>query len=181
MLKNRITNPILRSAAEWLVTIGLAVLLFFAVRGLIRTAKVDGSSMAPTLEHGDMVVLNRIAYFVSSPRVGDIVAFPYAQNPSEYFIKRVIALPGDMVDFHSGYFYVNGVQLEDEFSAEPTISMGNIQFPIIVEDGHFFVLGDNRIGSQDSRFSQVGTIPEKEMVGRASLRIWPLDRLGRVE
>ncbi|MCL2199161.1 MAG: signal peptidase I [Defluviitaleaceae bacterium] len=178
----KIENPVLRGAVEWLVAFGLAALLFFVVRGfLFRMAHVDGNSMAPTLEHGDMVVLNRLVYHLSRPQVGDVVAFPFAGNPSEFYIKRVVALPGDAVDFYDGFFYVNSNRLDDYFSQSPTLSGGDVDFPITVEDGHFFVLGDNRNGSQDSRFTGVGTIPRRDMVGRAGFRVWPLSRAGRVE
>ncbi|MCL1862719.1 MAG: signal peptidase I [Defluviitaleaceae bacterium] len=178
----KIQNPVLRGAVEWLVAFGLAALLFFVVRGfLFRTAHVDGNSMAPTLEHGDIVVLNRLAYRLSRPQAGDIVAFPFAGNPSEFYIKRVIALPGDTVNFLDGFFYVNHERLDDYFSQNPTLSLGDVGFPIVVEEGHFFVLGDNRNGSQDSRFVSVGNIPRRQMVGRAGLRVWPLGRVGRVE
>jgi signal peptidase I len=181
MLINRIENPLLRGAAEWLVTIGLAVLLFFVVRGfLFRVAHVDGGSMSPTLVHGDMVILNRLAYRLSSPRVGDIAAFLYAEGDGQFYIKRIVAASGDIVDFSNDFFYVNGERLNDDFSAEPTIVSGDVNFPVTIEEGHFFVLGDDRNGSQDSRFSSVGTVPAREMVGKATIRIWPLGRAGRV-
>jgi len=182
MFTESIRNPILRSAAEWLVLLSVAALLFLFVRTfLFRMAHVDGNSMAPTLEHGDMVVLNRLAYHLSSPRIGDIVAFPYAENPSEFYIKRIIAGPGDVVYFDSGFFYVNEERLIDDFSHNPTIALGDVVFPVTVEDERFFVLGDNRNGSQDSRFISVGTIPAPDMVGRATIRLWPLSRIGRVD
>ena len=180
-LYNRIQNPLLRGAAEWLVTIGLAILLFFVIRGfLFRVAHVDGSSMSPTLVHGDMVILNRFVYIVSSPRVGDVVAFLYSDNSNEYFIKRIVAAPGDTVDFSGGVFYVNGEPIDDDFSAEPTVVRGDVVFPIILEDSNFFVLGDNRNSSQDSRFSSVGTVSARKIVGRAKTQIWPLGRAGAI-
>ena len=181
MLKNRIQNPTLRTIAEWLISIGLAVLLFLVVRSfLFRVAHVTGKSMEPTLNHGDMVVLNRFSYLFSSPRVGDIVAFPYPEDPSEFYIKRVIAVPGDTVDLQEGAFVINDSPLDDYFSSETIISMGDVIFPITIEDGRYFVLGDNRNGSMDSRFSTVGTVPAQDMVGRVSVRVWPIGRFGRV-
>ncbi|MCL1846129.1 MAG: signal peptidase I [Defluviitaleaceae bacterium] len=177
----RIENPILRGAVEWLILIGLAVLLFFVMRAFIfRTAHIDGFSMAPTLEHGDWVILNRFTYIVSAPRAGDITAFPNPENPSEHFVKRIIAVPGDSVDLRGGFFYVNDQRLEDEFSEESTGGTGLLDFPITIDEQQFFLLGDNRNGSQDSRFSVVGTIPRREMVGRAGVRVWPLGRVGLV-
>lgn len=165
----------------------LAILLFLVVRAfLFRVAHVDGNSMAPTLEHGDLVILNRLVYVLGSPQVGDIVAFPYADNPSDFFIKRVIAVPGDIVDLRDGVFYVNDLPIEDEFSYETIISLGNVTFPTPpIADGYIFVLGDNRNNSRDSRFADVGInddgmVRKRDVVGRGNLRIWPLGRWGRV-
>lgn len=181
MLKNRIKNPIVRSIVEWLLAIALAAALFFVVRMFVfRVAHVSGSSMEPTLSHGDRVVLNRLPIRFSRPRVGDIVAFPNPVDPSEYFIKRVIAAPGDIVDLQDGVFLVNGVPLDDPFSHEVILpTPGIMDFPIIVEEGRYFVLGDNRNGSMDSRFTTVGTVPARDMVGRVAIRIWP--RIGTVD
>jgi len=182
MLKNRIPNPIIRGAVEWLLAIALAALLFFVVRSfLFRTAHVTGNSMEPTLSHGDMVVLNRLSYLFFDPRVGDIVAFPFAEDPSEFYIKRVIAAPGDIVDLRNGLFYVNGEPLDDAFSYYPTVSFGDIRFPITIEDGRYFVLGDNRNGSMDSRFASVGNIRARDMVGRVAIRFYPFNRFGTVD
>jgi signal peptidase I len=178
---NRIENPILRGIAEWIVTLVLAILLFFVVREfLFRTARVDGTSMSPTLEHGDTVILNRLVYHIGTPKAGDIVAFPNPANPSVYFIKRVIGVPGDTVELIDGVFFVNGEQLEDDFSSELIIGRVNMG-TLVVEEGYFFVLGDNRNNSQDSRFPDVGTIHASDMIGRAGIRIWPLGRLGLVK
>ncbi|MCL2839786.1 MAG: signal peptidase I [Defluviitaleaceae bacterium] len=182
MLKNRIENPMLRGIVEWLIAIAFAALLFFVVRSfLFRVAHVNGNSMEPTLSHGDMVVLNRLSYLFSVPRVDDIVAFPFAENPSEFYIKRVIAVPGDMVDLQNGVFLINGIPLVDDFSLEPIVSFGDIRFPTTIEAGHFFVLGDNRNASMDSRFASVGNVPARDMVGRVAVRIFPFNRLGGVD
>ncbi|MCL2456065.1 MAG: signal peptidase I [Defluviitaleaceae bacterium] len=182
MFCNRIQNPILRGAAEWLVSIGLAVLLFFVVRGfLFRTAHVDGGSMSPTLIHGDMLILNRLTYFISSPKVGDIVAFLYTEESGEYYIKRIVAAPGDVVDLRDGFFYVNEELLNDDFSSEETLVYGDVEFPVTIAKKNYFVLGDDRNGSQDSRFVNVGTVSAEKIVGRANFRIWPFDRVGRVQ
>ncbi|MCL2603125.1 MAG: signal peptidase I [Defluviitaleaceae bacterium] len=180
MLKNRIANPYVRSLIEWLVAIGLAVLFFLVARNfLFRTAHVDGNSMEPTLSNGDMLVLNRAGWLITGPRVNDIVAFPYRMNPSENFIKRVIALPGDTVDILDGSFYVNGVRLDDDFSHERIADRWDADFPVTVPEGAVFVLGDNRNGSKDSRFSSVGNVPISDIVGRVWIRVWPAGGFGR--
>ena len=180
MLKKYIKNPILLSLAEWAVAIGFAAILFFVARTFIfRFAQVDGISMEPSLAHGDVVILNRLSYFFSTPRVDDIVAFPYPNEPSIFYIKRIIARSGDEVDFRDNNFYINGYRLDDPFSYE-LLRHGDVVFPIIIEEGFYFVLGDNRNSSKDSRFISVGNIAHNDMVGRVWIRIWPLSSFGRV-
>jgi len=182
MFKNRIQNPVVRGLVEWILAIGLALLLFFVLRMfLFRVAHVSGASMSPTLSDGDRVILNRAAVVFGEPRVGDIIAFPYPGDPSEYHIKRVIGVSGDVVDFANGGFVVNGEPLGDDFSHETVWSMGNVGFPLTVEEGRVFVLGDNRNGSKDSRYSTVGTISNQEIIGRVLVRIWPFSDFGQVE
>jgi len=181
MLTSRISSPAFRGLVEWLIAIGMAVLLFFVLRTFVfRVAHVSGTSMLPTLENGDMVILNRFTVVFGTPRRGDIVAFQYPENPSEHHIKRIIGIPGDVVDFNDGRFFINGAYLVDDFSDEIIWSMVDTVFPLTVQDGYFFVFCDNRNGSRDSRHADVGTIPVDEMVGRAVIRIWPFATWGRV-
>ena len=181
MLTKRISNPILRNLLEWVLAAGLALLLFFVMRTFVfRLATVSGPSMLPSLRDGDMVFLNRFSYLFIEPQIGDIVAFPNPNDPSEHYIKRVIGAPGDTIDWHMGAFYINGYPLDDSFSHE-AVSAGDVRFPITIEEGYFFVLGDNRNQSMDSRNSAVGNVPGRVMVGRVAFRIWPLNALGRVD
>jgi len=182
MFKNRISNPIVRGLLEWVVAIGLAFLLFFVLRMYVfRVAHVSGESMLPTLSDGDRVILNRAAVVFGEPQAGDIIAYPYPGDPSEYHIKRVIAVYGDVVDFSNGGFYVNGEPLTDAFSYDAIMSMGNVTFPLTVEEGRVFVLGDNRNASKDSRYSSVGTVANDDILGRVLVRIWPFGDFGQVE
>ena len=177
MLKKHIKDPILLSIAEWVLAIGFALILLFVSRTfLFRIANVDGHSMQPSLSHGDVIILNRLSYFFSKPRINDIVAFPNPKDPKQFYIKRVIARPGDEVDFVDNRFYINGELLD-----EPTELVGDVNFPIVIEEGLYFVLGDNRNGSRDSRFVAVGNIAHKNMVGRVWIRLWPLSSFGRVK
>ena len=181
MLKDRIANPLVRTLIEWFIAAALAILFFLIMRNFVfRVAHVTGSSMEPTLQDGNMVVLNRVGWLVFGPRVGDVVAFPYQMDPSENFIKRVIAVGGDVVDLRDGAFYVNDVRLEDDFSHERIIHRGDENFPFVVLDGTLFVLGDNRNGSKDSRFTSVGAVPVSEVVGRVAIRVFPFNVFGRV-
>jgi len=182
MLNNRIANPIVRGLLEWVLVIGLAILLALFTRTFIfRVTRVTGHSMEPTLSHGDVLILNRLTYVFSSPRTGDIVAFPYPGNPEAYFIKRIVGEPNDVIDFTNSQFVINGDTLDDPFSYHPVrFPTGIVSFPVTVEEGRYFVLGDNRNGSRDSRNTSVGNVQGDEMVGKVLLRIWPLSNFGRV-
>jgi signal peptidase I len=117
MLKNRIANPYVRSLVEWLLAIALAFVLFLILRNFVfRLAHVSGSSMEPTLMHNDMVILSRLSYLISDPKTGDIIAFPFKENPSEFYIKRVIGVTGDIIDLQPYHFLVIGIRLDDDFS-----------------------------------------------------------------
>jgi len=182
MFRIRIENPFLRGLVEWILVIGFALLLAFIVRTfLFRVTRVTGYSMEPSLSHGDFLILNRVPYLFNAPQAGDIVAFPYPGNESDYFIKRVIAVPGDIVNLQNGRFFINGTQLDDEFSNELVRSAFTVAFPFEVEEESFFVLGDNRNRSKDSRYPTVGNIVGNDMIGKVAVRIWPLSNVGRVD
>jgi signal peptidase I len=184
-LTGRIQNPYLRNLVEWLLVIAVAVVFFVAMRFFIfRLAHVDGISMEPTLKHRDLVVLSRITYILGNPKQGDIVAFPYSENPSEHYIKRVIGVPGDVIDIVGGQFTVNGVPLVDAFANDSIYIFGDVAFPTPpIQDGYYFLLGDNRNGSKDSRYTSVGydgygCVPKNKIVGKVVIRLWPLNRFG---
>jgi len=178
---NRIENPFLRNLTEWIFVIALAFILALVTRAfLFRVTRVTGYSMVPTLNHGDVLILNRFTYLFNDPSVGDIVAFPFPEDPSDYFIKRIVAAPGDVVDFIDGVFYVNGTPLDDAFSHIDVRSMVTVNFPVTVEEGRYFVLGDNRNNSQDSRYSTVSNVYGRDMLGRVFVRVWPFSSFGGV-
>jgi len=180
-LTRRIKNPTLRNIAEWVVAGLFAFVLFLFVRNFVfRVADVNGHSMEPTLSHGDFVILSRIPFWFNEPQVGDIVAFPYRADPSEFYIKRIVAVPGDVVDFQNNRFLINGYESEYDFANVDARSGGNIVLPVTILDGEFFVLGDNRNASKDSRYRSVGTITQSDMVGKVAIRFWPLNNFGPV-
>ena len=146
-----------------------------------QRTEVNGSSMENTLDNGDNLIVDKISYRLGSPKRFDVVVFPYPQNPSTYFIKRVIGLPGETVQIDSsGKIYINGQVLEENFGREVISNPGLAQEPIKLGEDQYFVLGDNRNNSMDSRDSRVGLISGKSMVGKAFLRIWPLNKFGLV-
>ncbi len=154
------------------------VTLLFAF--LVRLVNVDGSSMYPTLHDRDKVAL--LSGLLYQPKAGDIVVIRAAGYPDEPLVKRIIATEGQQVDidFQSGVVYVDGTALDEPYINEPTYVRGNIEFPLVVEEGCVFVLGDNRNDSTDSRFTLVGQVPEEQILGKVLWVLWPAGRFGGV-
>ena len=181
MLTKNIENPFLKSLMEWVIAALAALILFLFMRNFVfRVADVNGHSMEPTLSHGDFVLLSRVGYWFGDPQLGDIIAFPFQGDPSEFYIKRIMGVPGDVVDFQDNRFVINGQVPDFEFAGVDTISRGDIYLPMTVAEGEYFVLGDNRNSSKDSRYQSVGSIHEQDMLGRVVIRFWPLNRFGPV-
>jgi signal peptidase I len=135
-----------------------------------QIARVDGLSMEPTLADHDRLVVNKWVYRLSEPRPGDIVMLYYPVDPEKSFVKRVIAREGDEVRIASGKVYVNRVALHDEFVPPEYRSFEDFG-PQVVPQGYYFVMGDHRNGSSDSR--HWGPVPKKYIVGKVQLRWWP--------
>jgi len=135
-----------------------------------QIARVEGLSMAPTLDDRDRLVVNKWIYRVSDPRPGDVVMLYYPVDPEKSFVKRVIAREGDEVKITSGAVYVNGSALHDDF-VPPEYRSSEDFGPQIVPEGYYFVMGDHRNGSWDSR--HWGPVPKKYIVGKVQLRWWP--------
>jgi signal peptidase I len=136
-----------------------------------QVARVDGLSMAPTLEDHDRLIVNKLVYELGDPRPGDIVMLYYPLNPEKMFVKRVIAKEGDVVRIVDGHVYVNDVPLHDDYVPEEFRSHDDAG-PTVVQQGYYFVMGDHRNNSSDSR--HWGQVPKKYIVGKVKLRWWPL-------
>jgi signal peptidase I len=137
-----------------------------------QVARVEGRSMEPTLADQDRLIVNKALYqFFGLPKPGDIVMLYYPRDPDKSFVKRVIAQEGDTVRIEDGRVYVNEVMLSDDYVMPDYRSHEN-HGPEVVEEAHFFVMGDNRNNSSDSRIW--GQVPEKYVIGKVHLRWWPL-------
>ncbi|WP_288974243.1 signal peptidase I [Shuttleworthella satelles] len=179
--KRQEKNPV-REVLSTILYLALVILAAYLIVTFVgQRTEVNGSSMENTLDNGDNLIVDKISYRLGSPKRFDVVVFPYPQNPSTYFIKRVIGLPGETVQIDSsGKIYINGQVLEENFGREVISNPGLAQEPIKLGEDQYFVLGDNRNNSMDSRDSRVGLISGKSMVGKAFLRIWPLNKFGLV-
>jgi signal peptidase I len=184
-------------AREFLEAIVLAMVVFLVIQTSIQNFKVEGSSMQPTLEGGQYLLVNKLVYLrmdqdrlsrmmpfwsvtsgeqsfaVHPPRRGEVIVFHFPRDPSRDFVKRVIGVPGDTVEIRNGMVMVNGQVLDEPYlTSRDNSSMSRVT----IGEGEYFVLGDNRRGSNDSR--NWGTVPEVNILGKVWIIYWPLSQWG---
>jgi signal peptidase I len=148
-----------------------AVYATLIVTFCVQVARVDGLSMAPTLEDQDRLIVNKLVYLFGDPQPGDIVMLYYPVDPDKMFVKRVIAQEGDTVRIVDGRVYVNELPLADDYVPSEFRSHDDLG-PTVVQPGYYFVMGDHRNNSLDSR--HWGPVPKKYIVGKVNVRWWPL-------
>ena len=138
--------------------------------------------MEDTLSDGDNLIVDKISYRFHDPERFDVVVFPYQYEEDTYYIKRIIGLPGEVVKIDSaGTIYINGNPLDETYGTGIIANAGLASSEILLGPGEYFVLGDNRNNSTDSRFEAVGNIKGEDIVGRAWLRVYPFKEFGLVE
>ena len=158
---------------ELLLTLILAFVIFFLLQTTIQTFVVIGSSMEPNLHEEERLVISKVVYHLHEPERGDIIVFHPPNGQKTEYIKRVIALPGEMVEIKSGAVYINGSKLNEPYIKEvPRYSFHEREIP----EGEYFVLGDNRNNSNDSHNDW--TVPHQSITGKAWLSIWPPNKWG---
>ena len=156
----------------WVKTLmSAAVYAVLIVTFGFQVARVEGQSMAPTLEDQDRLIVNKLVYRISEPRRSDIVMLYYPLNPDKSFVKRIIAEEGDQVRIVDGRVFRNDVQLDDSFVPQEYRSHDDWG-PQVIPEGYYFVMGDHRNNSSDSR--HWGPVPKKYIVGKVKVRWWPL-------
>ena len=152
-------------------TLVLALVFYFIIDSFFPRVRVENISMKPTLEPGELLLVNKLAYRVGIPHHGDVIVFHYPANPEEDYIKRLIGLPGDEIRVDGGMVYVNGQSLEEPYISASPAYKGIWQVPL----DSFFVLGDNRNQSSDSH--SWGFVPIENVVGKALIVYWPLEQI----
>lgn len=166
----------LLSLLGYLVIVLIATFLIVKFVG-VRT-EVIGTSMTPTLQDGDNLIVEKVTYYFRDPQRYDIIVFPYPEDPSRHYIKRIIGLSGETVQIIDGYVYINGELLDEHYGNAVMNNAGIAAEPITLGEDEYFVLGDNRNNSEDSRYAAVGNIKRSQIDGRAWLRIWPFSDIG---
>ncbi|QGG52344.1 signal peptidase I [Lysinibacillus pakistanensis] len=173
----------------WIKAIGFAIIFTMGIRYFIFSpVVVEGASMMPTFENGDKVIVNKVGPKISSYQRFDVIVFK--ANEEENYIKRIIGLPEDHIAYKDDVLYINGKAFEEPYLIkykEALLDKGDFTYDFTLEDqlgemivpeGHFFVLGDNRRRSIDSRDQKVGFVAQHEILGTAGFVLWPFDRIG---
>lgn len=173
---------ILRELAGWIVYLLIIVgVTYLIITYVGQRTKVSGRSMETTLHDGDNLIVDKISYRFREPERFEIIVFPYQHKENTYYIKRIIGLPGETVQVIEGSVYINGELLDEHYGNEPMENAWMAAEPITLGEDEYFVLGDNRNHSSDSRDPSVGILHREELLGRAWVRIWPLDKFGVIK
>ena len=176
-------HGIIRELLGWVVYILIIVGLTYLIITFVgQRTRVSGSSMETTLSDGDNLIVDKISYRFRDPARYDIIVFPYKYEEDTYYIKRIIGLPGEQVQVMDGSVYINGEKLEsDIYGNEIMESAGIAENPIQLGEDEYFVLGDNRNHSADSREPNVGVLKRSDLLGKAWIRIYPFDHVGVIK
>ena len=178
--KKKVNMAVVKEVLVWTVEILITLMVAFTFVYFIglRTSVV-GQSMADTLNGGDEILVNRFVYKVTNPKPNDIIVFlPNGNTKSHYYVKRVVAVPGDTVLIEDGVLYVNGVMFDEEVDVASMEDGGLATEEVTLGSDEFFVLGDNRNNSEDSRYANIGNIKKEYIIGKAWFRVAPWDELG---
>ncbi len=172
----------IKSIIVWIVEIFLVILAAYLIieYGVEKTTMM-GISMNTTLNDGDKIIINKVAYSKKEPKRYDVIVFNQNRSGHGYYnIKRVIGLPGETVEIINGYVYINDEKLEEEILVEPMNIAGLAKEPLVLQENEFFVLGDNRNYSEDSRFANVGIVVKNDIIGKAWLRLSPFAIIDKI-
>ena len=173
-------HPIRNEIISWIQILLAAMCIALVLNTcIIANSRVPSGSMENTIMTNDRVIGSRLSYKFSDPERGDIAIFRFPDDESIYYVKRIIGLPGETIQIDDeGNIYIDGEVLQEHYGLERIKNPGSAREPITLGEDEYFVLGDNRNNSEDSRFTQVGVIHRDDIVGRAWLRIYPFDRIG---
>ncbi|MDD3360057.1 MAG: signal peptidase I [Hespellia sp.] len=181
-MKDKGCGSVIGELFSWILYIVVIVGLSFLIITFVgQRTRVDGHSMETTLQDGDNLIVDKISFRFRDPKRYEIIVFPYKYEKDTYYIKRIIGLPGETVQVIDGYVYINGELLDEHYGNEVMENPGIAAEPITLGADEYFVLGDNRNHSADSRQESVGVLKRSELMGRAWIRIYPFDHFGVIK
>lgn len=158
---------------KWMLYLtAILMLAYFMVHHVTQRVDVYGVSMEPNYLEGDILLADKLCLKYSEIQRFDAVVFQYRYRDDQFYIKRVIGLPGETVQIMDGKIYINGMLLNDPFAAEPIEKPRRAAEPVVLGEDEYFLLGDNRNDSSDSRDSDIGNVSADQIIGKTGLRIW---------
>ena len=180
--RRKVNYELLQGIIVWVFQIALVCFAAFVLVWYFGLrVSVIGDSMNPGLKNGDITLVNRLIYDVRKPRRGDIIAFkPNGNEGSHYYMKRVIGLPGETIECKEGIIFIDGEMLEEDYKTTAIEELGLLEEPITLKSDEFFVLGDDRQSSEDSRMANIGNVKRSEIAGKVWFVISPIKHLGIV-
>ncbi|SFU46554.1 signal peptidase I [Alicyclobacillus macrosporangiidus] len=179
MAETQAKRSVWKELWDWVWPIALGVLIALGIRHwVVDLNRVPSSSMRPTIMDPCLILTNHLATEFGQPYRGEVVVFHFPDDPSKIFVKRIIGMPGDTVTIHDGKVFVNNQPLKEPYLDQPT--SGNWG-PYHVPDGEYFMLGDNRTVSEDSRYWQNTYVPRSYIIGKAEFVLWPLGAAHRIQ
>ena len=180
--RRKVNYELLQGIIVWVFQIALVCFAAFVLVWYFGLrVSVIGDSMNPGLKNGDITLVNRLVYDVRKPRRGDIIAFkPNGNEGSHYYMKRVIGLPGETIECKDGTIFIDGEMLEEDYKTTAIEEVGLLEEPITLKNDEFFVLGDDRQSSEDSRMASIGNVKRSEIAGKVWFVISPIKHLGIV-
>jgi signal peptidase I len=166
----------------WAAQIAAVIFLaYFIVYYALERTHMVGISMESTLMDGDQIIINKLAYRISDPKRFDVIVFKQSgKEHSFYNIKRIIALPGERLLIKDGVIYINDEPIQDKVKVEPMANYGLASEEITLEENEYFVLGDNRNNSEDSRFASIGMVRRTDIIGKAFIRVKPFNIINKL-
>lgn len=175
-------NKIMKKTILWIVEIAAVILLAFCIVNFtLERTRMLGASMEVTLQEDDKIIINKLAYWKRNPKRFDVIVFKQSGSEHSYYnIKRVIGLPGETVQIIDGLVYIDNEMLEEPMNVEPINIPGLAEEPIVLEDDEYFVLGDNRNNSEDSRFFNIGNVVRGDIVGKAWITLDPFEIISKM-
>ncbi len=160
----------------------IVVCIYVMPRYVIQRTIITGHSMENTLQDQDNVLVEKLFFGLSDPKRFDIVMFyPYGEEKEDYYVKRVIGLPGETIQIIGEEIYINGEKLEETYGKQPITYQGIAEEPLTLGEDEYFLMGDNREVSFDSRYEEIGAVHRDLIEGKALLRIWPLKQFGGIQ
>lgn len=172
-----------RIITELLIYVIIILLCVFVIpEYFVQRTIVKGTSMESTLHNNENLLVDKLSYNFTNPDRFDIVVFyPNGEESSEYYVKRIIGLPGETIQIIDSNIYINGFILDEQYGKDPIIYSGIAKNPLTLSDDEYFVLGDNRLSSFDSRYSDIGPVSRDKIKGKVLLRILPFSKFGPVK